>query len=109
MRRIVSTENVAIKMRSSLLAQLLFLLTLSGAAACRDVPQSPAPPPPPELQNSFDERPPRLNGNFLQRESRMLVIRNENAYPWTMFDQIRIWIATPNAPSIREVRTPDQA
>jgi hypothetical protein len=80
-------------------------MLLGGAVACREEPLPVPPPPRAGDDPRFDGRPPRLTWNILQRDPfqdpyGFVIVRNDDPFPWTMLDQIRLSIVTPNAPPI---------
>jgi hypothetical protein len=96
--------------RPSLYTFALIVLVVGSTAGCSDEPL-PVPALPQKSADDpwFDERPPLLKWDFLKRgafqsPNATLVLRNKDPFAWTMLDQIRVTVVTPNAPRIRRRR-----
>jgi hypothetical protein len=77
----------------------VFALTLCVSVGCaNELPPLPVPSGP--IQEGF---PPRLSWQRVQCDrcealNGTLVLRNNDSFTWTMFDQIRLNVVLPNAP-----------
>jgi hypothetical protein len=84
----------------------ILVLIFGGSVGCRQEPL-PLPSPPQRAADGapFDGPPPRLRWNIVERKefgrpNALLMLRNVDSFPWTMLDQIRLSIVTPNMPYI---------